>query len=148
MQQGTQQTNNTPQTGSYRFTGAELAAARLVELLSDHPKIKELYANLTPNPEAWQKEVAKIAEFIRDPEKKNQFIKEMSERKPVQEMKDTMTNFIGANFEQRQIEYAIHLVTDLRLADLLKKGAQVAQSLGERLAAGFETFLQEIEKPK
>ena len=146
-----QNTASAQPTASYSFTGAELAAIRLVELLSNHPKAKALLESMTKNQESNKEMVEKLAAFIDEPAKKADFVKIMTEHKPVEELKNSLVKFISNNFEHRQIEYAISLMSDLRLGDLLKQGASVAERVGNKFLAEPEKFshtLEEILQPK
>jgi hypothetical protein len=132
--------------GTYSFTGAELAAIRLVELISNHPKVQALLERVSHNQGLLKAEVEKIATLIEDPAKRDEFIKIMAEKKPLEELKTSLIKFIGKNFEPHQIEYAINLMTDLRLGDLLKQGASVAQKVGSEVLSSFDKFARIFEE--
>jgi hypothetical protein len=142
---GKQSTSNQTSSGNYQFTGAELAAIRLVELISNHPKVKEAFDLFSKNSSTLNSLVTSAAELIDESSKKEEFIQTFTKQKPLEELKNELIKFIAENFETHQIEYMINLATDLRLPDLLKRGVSVVETMSNKFFEELEKFSRAVE---
>jgi hypothetical protein len=146
---------------SSQFTGAQLAAMRLAQLMSETPVIGEFMKNLAVDErkiaeilEERAKTVDKFAEEhkqaieeVADVQKK--LLEFLSSKNPTEAMKSAFADVVAKTFTQQQIELIISLATnvagDSRVNEILRKVPDAVGELSKTCAGKAKKFLDELD---
>jgi F0F1-type ATP synthase delta subunit len=146
---------------SSRFSGAQLAAMRLAQLVSDTPAIKEFLKGLALDEkkfaeilgggakavDQFAEEHKKVFDGAVDAQKK--LLDFLSSKNPTEAMKSAFVDVLAKTFTQQQIEMIISLVSnvagDSRVNEILKKFPDAVGELGKIVTGKATKFFSDLE---